>query len=151
MTGRESAESITIVTTMWDMFGSDEAKVRAESNFTQLGDEVRKARIICTTAISHSSILFRRSFLKIVRFYNTLKQSALSVISTAMRGIEGDLFQLEHIFRSTNPHLHLATLRRSLSLPPNGSSWSEPDIYTQLNVFKWRDGHECHSCAEVLG
>ncbi|KAF9032248.1 hypothetical protein BJ165DRAFT_1517937, partial [Panaeolus papilionaceus] len=42
LTGTPSGQSVTIVTTMWDLIWSETARARAESNFRQFQDEIWK-------------------------------------------------------------------------------------------------------------
>ncbi|KAF9032249.1 hypothetical protein BJ165DRAFT_1517941 [Panaeolus papilionaceus] len=65
LTGIDSAELITIVSTMWDSIWGENAKTRAESNFNQLRNEIWK------DYIDNGS--------RIVRFENT-QESALTIL-----------------------------------------------------------------------
>ncbi|KAF9041684.1 hypothetical protein BJ165DRAFT_301688 [Panaeolus papilionaceus] len=81
LTGPGSAGRITIVSTMWDLIWSESASIRAESNFTQLRDEIWKAYID------------RGS--KIVKFHNT-QESALTILDDALEHEIADAYPLQN-------------------------------------------------------
>ncbi|KAF9037222.1 P-loop containing nucleoside triphosphate hydrolase protein [Panaeolus papilionaceus] len=68
ITGVETAESITVVSTMWDCVCNDTGRKRAESNFIQLRDEIWKEYVDNGT--------------EILKFHNT-QESALSILHNA--------------------------------------------------------------------
>ncbi|KAF9034846.1 hypothetical protein BJ165DRAFT_666907 [Panaeolus papilionaceus] len=68
-TGPQSAESITVVSTMWDSIWNESTRRRAEGNFNQLCEE------IWTDCIAQGA--------DIVKFHNT-PQSALTILDNAL-------------------------------------------------------------------
>ncbi|KAF9037173.1 P-loop containing nucleoside triphosphate hydrolase protein [Panaeolus papilionaceus] len=79
LTGVNTGESITVITTMWDCVWNETGRKRAESNFNQLQDEIWKEYVDQRT--------------KILKFHNT-QGSALSIMDQAFSRCSGPNFLL---------------------------------------------------------
>ncbi|KAF9030158.1 hypothetical protein BJ165DRAFT_1520082 [Panaeolus papilionaceus] len=88
LTGINTAEGITVVTTMWDCLWSQMAKQRGEGNFEQLRNEFWKDYI--------------GQKAEILKFHNTL-ESALSILDHSFQRVAVPHFELQSLLRSDVP------------------------------------------------
>ncbi|KAF9037220.1 hypothetical protein BJ165DRAFT_1614746 [Panaeolus papilionaceus] len=90
LTGVDTSQSITVVTTMWDCVCNENGRKRAESNFNQLQDDIWKRYVDRGT--------------KIHKFHNT-HESALSILDKAFDRISGPNFALVGMVDSRALHI----------------------------------------------
>ncbi|KAF9050487.1 hypothetical protein BJ165DRAFT_1609375 [Panaeolus papilionaceus] len=90
LTGSNTADRVTIVTTMWDTVWSEQSKQRAESNFDELSTRVWED--------------FIDEGADITKFFNT-QHSAFSVIDKALARGSPNNFALERMIKNEQPML----------------------------------------------
>ncbi|KAF9043437.1 P-loop containing nucleoside triphosphate hydrolase protein [Panaeolus papilionaceus] len=81
LTGVKTAKNVSIVTTMWDNIGGENASKRAEDNYQQLQNKIWKD--------------FIQAGAQMMQFHNT-QESALSILDEAFATGVGELFSIEH-------------------------------------------------------
>ncbi|KAF9037182.1 hypothetical protein BJ165DRAFT_577258, partial [Panaeolus papilionaceus] len=100
LTGVNTGQSITVVTTMWNCVWNENGRKRAESNFNQLQDEIWKEYVDQGT--------------EILKFHNT-QGSALSILDKAIDRVSGPNFTLVGLVDPDSDVTHV----RDTSFGPN--------------------------------
>ncbi|KAF9037210.1 hypothetical protein BJ165DRAFT_1597550 [Panaeolus papilionaceus] len=90
LTGVDTSESITVVTTMWDCVWNETGRKRAESNFNQLRDEIWQEYV--------------EEGAEILKFHNT-QESALFILDKTFSRFSVPNFALVGLVRSDVTHI----------------------------------------------